>query len=101
MKRFEALELLAAAKGDGVSVATMRSIPDWYTHGGGPDFHLDNIGCMGGAAALGFGIALARPERRVIVIDGDGSLLMQLGGLASIADAAPQNFYHFVLVNRI
>src|ERR1043165_5070326 len=101
MKRFEALELLAAAKGDGISVATMRSIPDWYTLGAAPERHLDNIGCMGGAAALGFGLALAQPQRRVVVIDGDGSLLMQLGGLASIADAAPANFYHFVLVNRI
>jgi phosphonopyruvate decarboxylase len=36
-----------------------------------------------------------------MVIDGDGSLLMQLGGLASIAGAAPPNLYHFVLVNRV
>jgi sulfopyruvate decarboxylase subunit beta len=101
MKRWDAIEALAAAKSDGVSVATMRAIPDWYTAGGGPDYHLDNIGCMGGAAPLALGIALAQPDRRVIVIDGDGSLLMQLGVLATVAGAAPSNFYHFVLVNRI
>jgi thiamine pyrophosphate-dependent acetolactate synthase large subunit-like protein len=101
MKRWDAIELLAAAKGSGVSVATMRAIPDWYTAGGGPDRHLDNIGCMGGAAPLALGIALAQPGRRVMVVDGDGSLLMQLGVLASVAGAAPANFYHFVLVNRI
>ena len=101
MKRREAIDLLAAAKGDGVSVATMRAIPDWYTAGAGPERHLDNIGCMGGAAPLALGIALAQPGRRVMVVDGDGSLLMQLGVLASVAGIAPANFYHFVLVNRI
>ncbi len=101
MRRAEALELLAAAKGDGVSVATMRAIPDWYASGAAPELNLDNRGCMGAAASMGLGIALAQPARRVMVIDGDGSLLMQLGGLASIAGAAPANFYHFVLVNGV
>jgi thiamine pyrophosphate-dependent acetolactate synthase large subunit-like protein len=101
VKRAEALELLAAQKQDGVSVATMRSIPNWYELGAGPEMHLDNRGCMGAAAAFGLGLALAQPERPVFVLDGDGSLLMQLGGLASIAGAAPANFYHFVLVNGV
>ena len=43
----------------------------------------------------------AQPGRPVIVLDGDGSLLMQLGGLASIAGLAPPNFYHFVLANGV
>jgi thiamine pyrophosphate-dependent acetolactate synthase large subunit-like protein len=101
MRRAEALELLAAQKGNGVSVATMRAIPDWYQAGAAPQLNLDNRGCMGAAAAFGLGIALAQPERPVFVIDGDGSLLMQLGGLASIAGAAPKNFYHFVVVNGV
>src|SRR6202035_3037387 len=45
--------------------------------------------------------ALARPERRVVVVDGDGSLLMQLGSLVTIAGAAPANFYHFVFENGV
>jgi sulfopyruvate decarboxylase subunit beta len=101
VKRPEALELLAQLKGDGISVATMRAVPDWYRLGAAPEMHLDNIGCMGGAAPTALGIALAQPGRRVMVIDGDGSLLMQLGTLASIAGAAPPNFYHFVLVNGV
>jgi phosphonopyruvate decarboxylase len=101
MRRSEALELLAAQKGNGVSVATMRAIPDWYATGAAPQLHLDNRGCMGAAAALGLGLALAQPERPVFVLDGDGSLLMQLGALASIAGAAPANFYHFVVVNGV
>jgi phosphonopyruvate decarboxylase len=102
MKRVDAIELLAATKGaDGVSVTTMRSIPDWYDTGAATERHIDNIGCMGGAAPLALGLALSQPERQVMVVDGDGSLLMQLGVLASIAEAAPANLYHVVLVNGI
>jgi phosphonopyruvate decarboxylase len=101
MNRRAALEVLAGLKGDGISVATMRAVPDWYLLGAAPEMHLDNIGCMGGAAPTALGIAIAQPLRRVMVIDGDGSLLMQLGVLASVAGIAPKNFYHFVLVNRV
>lgn len=47
--------------------------------------------------ALGF--ALGAPERRVIVLDGDGSLLMNLGSLVTIANASPNNLLHFVCEN--
>jgi len=63
--------------------------------------HIDNIGCMGGAAATGLGLAIAQPDKQVMVVDGDGSLLMALGGLASIAGAAPANYYHFLMVNGV
>jgi len=56
---------------------------------------------MGSASTIGLGIALAQPERKVIVVDGDGSLLMQLGSLVTIAGAAPGNFYHFVFENGV
>ena len=56
---------------------------------------------MGGASSLGLGLALARPDRRVIVFDGDGSLLMQLGSLATIAGAAPRNLVHFLFKNGV
>jgi sulfopyruvate decarboxylase subunit beta len=102
MKRTEALSILAEYKGDdGISVATMRAIPDWYATGKAPDRHLDNRGFMGGASSFALGLAIAQPQRRVMVIDGDGSLLMQLGSLASIAEAAPSNLYHVVLVNGV
>lgn len=101
MKRLDVLKLLAAVKDDGVSIATMRAVPDWYEIGGGPLFHIDNQGCMGAASATGLGIAIAQPDRRIIIIDGDGSLCMQLGSLVSIASEAPRNFFHFVLVNGI
>ena len=101
MKRGEVLELLAEQKGDALSVATMRAVAPWHAAGGGASHHIDCMGCMGGAASLGLGLALGTPERKVIVVDGDGSLLMQLGVLTSIAGAGAQNYYHVVLVNRV
>lgn len=56
-------------------------------------------GAMGLASSHALGLALGRPDRRVIVLDGDGSLLMNLGTLVTAAEAAPRNFYHFVCEN--
>jgi thiamine pyrophosphate-dependent acetolactate synthase large subunit-like protein len=57
------------------------------------------IGSMGLAASIGLGIALARPERRVLVLDGDGNVLMNPGALARIAAAAPPNLLHLCFDN--
>lgn len=54
---------------------------------------------MGKISSVGLGLALALPDRRVIVLDGDGSLLMNLGTLVTIAHMAPPNLIHFVLGN--
>jgi sulfopyruvate decarboxylase subunit beta len=54
---------------------------------------------MGLASSLGLGIALAQPERQVIVVDGDGSLLMNLGSLTTLARYAPPNLTHVVFDN--
>ena len=56
-------------------------------------------GAMGLASSHGLGLALGRPDKRVIVLDGDGSLLMNIGTLVTAAAAAPKNFYHFVCEN--
>ncbi|HEV3365607.1 MAG TPA: thiamine pyrophosphate-dependent enzyme [Acidimicrobiia bacterium] len=55
---------------------------------------------MGLAPSLGLGIALTQPDRRVVVLDGDGSLLMNLGGLATLAGEAPPNLTHIVFDNQ-
>jgi phosphonopyruvate decarboxylase len=56
-------------------------------------------GAMGLASSHALGLALGRPDRKVIVLDGDGSLLMNLGTLVTAAEAAPKNLYHFVCEN--
>lgn len=58
------------------------------------------IGSMGLASAIGLGVALARPERRIVVFDGDGNLLMALGSLAMVAERRPTNFLHLVFDNE-
>lgn len=60
---------------------------------------IDSVPLMGGAAGIGLGIALARPDLPVIVVDGDASLLMELGGLVSVAHNTPAHFVHFVVHN--
>jgi len=58
-------------------------------------------GAMGKASSLGLGLALAQPGRKVIVLDGDGSLLMNLGSLITIANMAPANLIHFLFINQV
>lgn len=60
---------------------------------------IDSVPLMGGAAGIGLGIALAKPELPVIVVDGDASLLMELGGLVTVAHNKPRHFVHIVIHN--
>ncbi len=57
------------------------------------------VGSMGCAASLGLGVALARPDRRVVVLDGDGALLMRLGALAMLGNERPPNLVHVLFDN--
>jgi sulfopyruvate decarboxylase subunit beta len=61
-------------------------------------FYLEHA--MGLASSMGLGIALAQPDRKVVVIDGDGSVLMNLGGLTTMARYAPPNLTHIVFDNE-
>ena len=57
------------------------------------------VGSMGHASQIALGIALAKPQKNVYCVDGDGAMLMHLGGLAIIGQQAPTNFKHIVLNN--
>ena len=97
----EALAVLAAARTDQVVVTTMGSIREWSRVSRHPlDFHYIPS-AMGQGSSLGLGIALARPERRVIVLNGDGSMLMNLGSLVTIAAQGPRNYYLIVIDNGV
>ncbi len=56
---------------------------------------------MGGHAGFALGLALAQPGRKVVLFDSEGDILMSLGMLATIAEQAPTNFYHFLLDNEV
>ncbi len=56
---------------------------------------------MGGHSGFGLGLALAQPNKRVILFDSEGDILMSMGQLATIAEQAPANFYHFILDNEV
>jgi phosphonopyruvate decarboxylase len=59
------------------------------------------VGSMGCAPTFGLGLAVARPDRRVLVLDGDGAALMRLGALATLGHEQPSNLLHILLDNGI
>jgi len=59
------------------------------------------IGSMGLASSMGLGVALAQPDKKVVVLDGDGNVLMAMGTLAMIAAAAPKNLVHVAIDNEV
>jgi phosphonopyruvate decarboxylase len=71
---------------------------DWIDIRPNPLNYLSH-GAMGLASSHALGLALGRPDKKVIVLDGDGSLLMNLGTLVTTAEAAPTNLFHFVCEN--
>src|SRR5882724_10120179 len=98
MKRDECFRILAAQLRDEIVVAVYSSAFDWLELAPRA-LNYFSFGAMGIASSHGLGLALGRPQQRVIVLDGDGSLLMNLGSLVTIAAAAPKNLVHFVCRN--
>jgi sulfopyruvate decarboxylase subunit beta len=99
MRRDDCLKALARHVSDGDIVLPVYSTAfDWIDIRPHPLNCLSH-GAMGLASSHALGLALGRPDKRVIVLDGDGSLLMNLGSLVSIGAAAPPNLFHFVCEN--
>jgi sulfopyruvate decarboxylase subunit beta len=99
MKRLEALEAIYPSIKDCVVVTIMGAVAaELYSLGHRPNFfYLEHA--MGLASSMGLGIALARPERTVVVLDGDGSVLMNLGTFTTLARYAPPNLKHVIFDN--
>ncbi|MBI4183448.1 MAG: aldehyde dehydrogenase [Proteobacteria bacterium] len=92
---------LVAGRSDEVVVAGLGS-PAWDLAAAGDhplNFYL--WGAMGSAVMIGLGLALARPERRVLVLTGDGEMLMGMGALASVSVRRPSNLAVLVLDNQV
>ncbi len=96
-----ALELIHAHRGDALVLPTMSAARAWSAISTRPELDLPVSGAMGKASSVGLGLALARPERRVLVLDGDGSLLMNLGSLVTIGGMAPTNLIVVVCENGV
>ena len=89
------------AERDGLVVVAGLGACAWdITAVGDHDLNFPLWGAMGGAASIGLGIALAQPDRRVLVLTGDGEMLMGLGSLATIALQKPENLAVVVLDNE-
>jgi sulfopyruvate decarboxylase subunit beta len=99
MRRDLCFKILARHVKNEIVVPVYQAAQEW--HGIAPDHALTyySIGAMGQASSCALGLALARPDKRVIVLDGDGSLLMNLGTLVTIASQKPANLLHFVCEN--
>src|SRR6266849_6097678 len=98
MKRDDCLEVLARHRTDEIVVAVYKAAQEWI-HLAPSDLNYTFSGAMGQGSSHALGLALGRPDRRILVLDGDGSLLMNLGSLVSVVEAAPRNFVHFVCEN--
>lgn len=94
----QALSILAKHRGQAIVITTMGAVGIWPSLSDGPLDFAYMPSAMGQGPALGLGLALAQPQRHVIVICGDGSLLMNLGCLVTIANY-PANLYLVILDN--
>jgi sulfopyruvate decarboxylase subunit beta len=100
MRRLEALQAVYPDLERTVVVTIMGAVAaELQSIGHRPNFfYLQHA--MGLASSLGLGIALSRPDLRVVVFDGDGSVLMNLGGLTTLARYRPRNLVHVVFDNE-
>ena len=99
MKRAEMIEAIFKHIGDEIVVCANGMIGREAYTSRDREGNFYMIGSMGLASSIGLGIALGRPDRRVVVFDGDGNVLMNLGTLATIAVAAPPNLLHLCFDN--
>jgi len=100
MNRLEATRIIVELAGASPIVASLgHPAYDLHAAGDRPE-NLYTWGGMGIASSIGLGLSLARPDLRVFVVDGDGSLLMNLGSLATIGLLAPENLFVVVMDNE-
>ena len=100
MRRLEALEAIYPELEQSVVVTIMGAVAaELQSIGHRPNFFY-LMHAMGLAPSVGLGIALARPQQPVVVLDGDGSVLMNLGGLTTLARYRPRNLVHVVFDNE-
>ena len=100
LQRREVVKSLLADRGGLLVVAGLGSTAWDCTAAGDHDLTFPMWGAMGCAAMMGLGLALAQPQRRVLVVTGDGEMLMGLGSLATIGVQKPKNLSVVVIDNE-
>jgi thiamine pyrophosphate-dependent acetolactate synthase large subunit-like protein len=100
MRRREVVKKLLEQRGELLVIAGLGSTAWDITAAGDSPLNFPMWGAMGQAAMMGLGLAVAQPKRRVLVITGDGEMLMGLGSLASIGVQQPRNLGIVVLDNE-
>ena len=100
LHRREVVKALLAERRDALVVAGLGSTAWDCTAAGDSPLTFPLWGAMGAAAMVGLGLAIAQPARRVIVVTGDGEMLMGLGSLATIGVQAPRNLAIAVIDNE-
>ena len=96
----EALEVLARHRGERIVITTMTAVGEWPSLSDTPLDFAYMPSAMSQGPGLGLGLALAQPGRGVIVVNGDGSMLMNLGSLATLA-SHPADVFQIVLDNGL
>src|SRR5215203_7533027 len=100
MTRLDALSAIYDRLGESAVVTIMGAVAaELQSIGHRPNFFY-LMHAMGLASSVGLGIALSRPQQPVVVLDGDGSVLMNLGGLTTLARYRPRNLVHVVFDNE-
>jgi thiamine pyrophosphate-dependent acetolactate synthase large subunit-like protein len=100
MRRFDCLREVASLLSDEIVVTNNGGASTEWAALGLPDSHLQ-VKTLGLCSSIGLGLALALPRRTVVVFDGDGSLLMNLSTLPTIARQRPPNLVHVVFDNGV
>jgi phosphonopyruvate decarboxylase len=97
----EMMKVVEKLRGDAIVLPTMTGNAGWLDVTQNQNRDVSIGGAMGKASSFALGLAMAQPDTNVIVFDGDGSLEMNLGTLATIAGKKPKNLYHFVIENGV
>ncbi len=101
MTMTDAVGIIEAHREDAIVIASQSARIPWLKASRNTSFDILFAGSMSKESSVGLGIALACPEKKVIVLSGDGELLMNLGTLVTIGNQTPLKYYHFVMQNGV
>ena len=97
----EAQKVISQYRNNAIVVPTMTTAYEWPYVSTKPELDMPQGWAMGKASSQALGFAIAQPDKKVMVLDAEGSLLMNLGTLVTIANMAPPNFVQFLFDNSV